>query len=492
MRGSGLKPVPGHADDARVSVGIERSGTPVLRTGSMSLALVAAFGLSALGSLWLVHLDAGPVRIALSCVAMVWLVVAAQEGPQRAIGAGRLDNRPLLRVSLAMFQFATLSALYGLTVGFPGTGVMVAAVHIARSGSRIWRPTIWITAAFTAGLQLLIQLGALSIPVSLAYAHVGALMSLAIASTGITNLGLSVGVAERANRKLAEAERQFRLLVQNSSDAVTVVDSEGRFSYASPSCASVLSLEADQLIGTLLVDLVHAEDAPDCQERIRGLLSGARTDDSGMRWEVRGVGDDGPLWLEFSARGLMDDDHPGVLLSVRDVTERRAAQDELTHVAAHDHLTGLKTRREFLRQASRATSVASTKSPVALLFCDLDGFKGVNDVYGHAAGDEVLRAVASRLRRTLRPQELIGRIGGDEFAVLLPGPIDEHGARVIADRLQAAVCPAITLRGGGAVRIGMSVGQVMVTAPAVDAEPVLPHADQAMYAAKFAGRLSVT
>jgi diguanylate cyclase (GGDEF)-like protein/PAS domain S-box-containing protein len=475
------------------ALSIARTGTPLLGTSSVPSAFLIGNAISAPSSVWLYLSGTGAVGIVTAWATLVLLVVLVQETPQRWIGGGRLDNRPLWRISLALALFAALSGVYGMLFTFPIVGVLVAAVHISRSGSRIWRPAIGLTAAFTLVTETAVHLGLADTPLTLTAEHASAVVSLIFAAIGIANLGLAVRDSEVAVHQQRMAEQRFRVLVQSSSDAVTLLDAGARFSYASPACSAVLALDSDDLLGTRPDELVSPEDAADTADRIRSLLEGSAGPDAcGMRWEVGGDQAAGrPRWLEFSARSLLDDGQPGVLLTLRDVSERRAAQDELSYAATHDHLTGLKTRREFLRLASLSTAGAGARHAVAILFCDLDGFKGVNDVYGHAAGDEVLRAISARLRRALRPEEPVGRLGGDEFGVLLPGPLDEQEATLVADRLQAAISPAITLRGGGAVRLGMSIGVYLVKEATPDAETVLPQADRAMYAMKSNNRLSV-
>lgn len=258
-----------------------------------------------------------------------------------------------------------------------------------------------------------------------------------------------------------------------TTDAV-LLDDEGRITFAGPDCAPLIGRQPDQLVGRRLGDLVLSEDAADSQDRVQLLLSAPAG--TSTRWQVRGADDDGdhPPWLELSARRVMlDGERPGVLVRLRD-----ASVGEELDTIARDELTGLTTRAEFFRRASRATAVAGPNGPAAILFCDLDGFDGVNGVYGRAAGDEVLRSVAARMRRALRPHELIGRIGGDEFGVLLPAPVSRTDAEVVAERLQTAVATPITLRGGDAVVVPLDVVVTVVDQPVAHAENVVPQTNR--------------
>jgi diguanylate cyclase (GGDEF)-like protein len=161
----------------------------------------------------------------------------------------------------------------------------------------------------------------------------------------------------------------------------------------------------------------------------------------------------------------------------------RDAFDQLNHRAYHDGLTGLPNRVLLRERLERALSGARTGTPVALLLIDLDGFKQVNDVHGHAAGDHLLVAVADRLRDMVRGADTSARLGGDEFAVLLDGAGD---AEAVAERVLTALRQPVTF---GSVQLApqASIG-VTVWHGHTDAEAFLHDADQAMYAAKASGK----
>ena len=173
------------------------------------------------------------------------------------------------------------------------------------------------------------------------------------------------------------------------------------------------------------------------------------------------------------------------IMHLEDVTEREDLRRRLEHEATHDALTGLANRAEFLRQLHRALPRGERhREPVTVLYLDLDGFKAVNDTHGHAAGDEVLVAFATRLQALLRPEDTAARLGGDEFAVLCEGTTAKQ-AELIADRLAEAPGDATA---GAAV--GVAVG--IATSPDADGEILDPEellraADAAMYAAKTRG-----
>lgn len=182
----------------------------------------------------------------------------------------------------------------------------------------------------------------------------------------------------------------------------------------------------------------------------------------------------------------------GALRTITDVTARRAAEQRIRHVADHDALTSLLNRAAFL-QALRAAvaDVRRHSRGMAVLYMDLDGFKPVNDRFGHAVGDQVLAEVASRLRLMAREEDRVARLGGDEFALLQRGVADDQGALRLAERLVEAVSQPITVD-VHQLRVGISIGIAMVPpaegAEATDILLLLRQADMAMYEAKAAGR----
>jgi diguanylate cyclase (GGDEF)-like protein len=168
---------------------------------------------------------------------------------------------------------------------------------------------------------------------------------------------------------------------------------------------------------------------------------------------------------------------------------RDRAQRELAHQAAHDSLTGLPNRAQALHLIGASLSRAQRSGAmIGLLFVDLDGFKSVNDTYGHRAGDDVLRAVALRMQQVLRAGDMVGRLGGDEFVVLLEPVVDERSAVAVGQRLIAEVSKPITVPAGHVVRVGASVGVAISQDANVKADLLLVEADTAAYRAKNRGR----
>jgi len=173
----------------------------------------------------------------------------------------------------------------------------------------------------------------------------------------------------------------------------------------------------------------------------------------------------------------------GWIATVDDVTDRRRAESELTHQATHDPLTGLPNRvllEDRLQQA--CARLNPDRGAVSVLFIDLDGFKAVNDTYGHTIGDQVLVEVAQRLRQIVRSVDTVARLGGDEFVAFCEA-LPEDEVREVVDRIQAAIAVPLVL-GGGSVRISASIGVESTRDPSVTFDELLTRADHAMYREK--------
>jgi diguanylate cyclase (GGDEF)-like protein/PAS domain S-box-containing protein len=276
------------------------------------------------------------------------------------------------------------------------------------------------------------------------------------------------------------AEQRFQALFQHAPDLVAVLDEDGRAIYASPSAGALLGTDVRLLWGTSVFDLVHSEDRARLKAEFGDLLGDS---ERVLRRQCRVLAADRTFrWVEFTASNQLDNPSlNGVVINARDVTDSRALQDRLAHEAQHDSLTALPNRRRMndaLRELLRDQAVG-------VLFIDLDGFKPVNDTYGHEAGDDLLRQVAERLSGCLRSHDLLARVGGDEFVVLMPGMVRYFEAQAFADRLRRTIEEPFSI-GSDLVRISASIGVHLAT-PADNPDHVLRAADHAMYTIKKAG-----
>ncbi|WP_306213512.1 putative bifunctional diguanylate cyclase/phosphodiesterase [Actinoplanes sp. RD1] len=291
-----------------------------------------------------------------------------------------------------------------------------------------------------------------------------------------------IALSEEVIRRNSEA--YFRTLVLNTSDVILIVDDHNRIRYASPSAGHVLGGDP---VGVLLPELVHPGD----RRRLDEVLGAVRSGDvvaEGV--DFRAVGRRRTeVMLELHGRDLRADPTvAGLVITLRDVTERARLERELTHQAFHDSLTGLANRVLFTDRLTHALARgARDGSVVGVLFLDLDDFKIVNDTQGHAVGDLLLKAVAARLAGALRADDTAARLGGDEFAALVenvqdPGAVEETAARILA-----ALAEPIPVEGGMALFANASIG--ITTTPEADtADELLRQADLALYVAKGAGK----
>lgn len=174
--------------------------------------------------------------------------------------------------------------------------------------------------------------------------------------------------------------------------------------------------------------------------------------------------------------------------SFSDITAQKLREASAEHAALHDPLTGLPNRRLLYQRLERAFSFyRQTGGGLAVLFIDLDGFKPVNDIYGHDVGDQALRECAERIRRCARVEDSVARFGGDEFVILAGGVAGPEDAAAVARRCIQAFQPEITVRDGVSVRVGASVGIAIAGQVFRDADALIRAADEAMYVAKRNG-----
>jgi diguanylate cyclase (GGDEF)-like protein/PAS domain S-box-containing protein len=293
--------------------------------------------------------------------------------------------------------------------------------------------------------------------------------------------------SEELHEKRSEA--RFQQLVRHTSDAVLIVGRDGRIRYQTPSVVRVLGYLAVDLDGAELERIVHPDAVPHVSAFLDQLVHGAsetvRTIDGRL---LRA--DDSVIHAEIVGVHLLDNpDVNGIVLTIRDVTGRRTLEDQLRHQAFHDALTGLSNRALFLDRVEHALArIRRSDSPIpAVAFIDLDDFKLVNDSLGHGAGDELLRAVADRLRGCLRSGDTPARLGGDEFAVLLEDAPDTQAVVEVAERILDSLHEPIVVE-GREVYARASIGIATRLGPTTTPDELMRNADLAMYTAKANGK----
>jgi len=306
-------------------------------------------------------------------------------------------------------------------------------------------------------------------------------VALAASLTAVAILAWRVRRVRGDVHALRRSEARFRSLVQLSSDVTLIVGGDGEIRYASPAAQRTFGRRASSLEGIKLLSLVHPDDVTQAG-RLLGALAGEPGRTS-CEWRVRGSTG---MW-QWTENTTTDLSHEpsvgGVVINVRDISERRTLESRLTHQAFHDALTRLANRSLFLNRVSHAVARAPrSQRPSVVLFLDLDDFKKVNDSLGHGVGDELLIAVAGRLSTCVRPGDTIARLGGDEFAILLEELDDMGHAVQIAERISTALRTPFRMQGRD-VFIGVSIG-IATVAAGDSPEDVLRNADLAMYFAK--------
>jgi diguanylate cyclase (GGDEF)-like protein/PAS domain S-box-containing protein len=289
-----------------------------------------------------------------------------------------------------------------------------------------------------------------------------------------------------ALREISAREAEYRMLAENSSDFLARHAPDGTYRYCSPACVAITGYSPEELIGTSPFRLVAAEDRDAVRAYAR--LVSEREEPATAAYRLRCK--DGQLrWLETTARAVRDESGVRELVSVtRDISERKQAEIELSHAALHDTLTGLPNRALFLDRLGLALRRTERRSgSVAVLFCDLDRFKVVNDSLGHDAGDRLLVDVAGRIVTALRPADTVARFGGDEFTILCEDIAGEIEAATIAQRIVDVFRDPFLLE-DGEVFLATSVGIAIARGNDDRAEDLIRDADAAMYRAKERGK----
>jgi len=420
--------------------------------------------------------------------------------PVWLLGAG------LLAILISDIGFGALSLAGTYETGGWTDAVAVLAIAMSGMAARrqtlvVRRPAVATAATAEGGLQPFFFLP--YVAVALGYGillHVGQdqlatelgeLIIAAVVLTGLVVVRQAATLREivrlQSEQVARRTEARFRSLVQNAADLIVVVDKAGQILYASPSIEQRLALPHNELVGTRFADIVH----PDDSSAAVALIKVVGTKDAERRtaeWRVlNSVGRSGYVEA-VAANQLRDGDVRGIVLTMRDVEERKTFEQRLAHQAFHDPLTNLANRALFGDRVDHALSRARRAGgSVAVLFLDLDDFKRVNDSFGHQAGDQLLLEVAHRLEQCIRPGDTAARLGGDEFGVLVEDPPGATEALAVAERIRATLADPFHVADAGII-VTASVGVALSGTDAAKASELLRNADLAMYAAKAAGK----
>ena len=290
-----------------------------------------------------------------------------------------------------------------------------------------------------------------------------------------------------AREALGESEQRFRLALESAPIGMAVVDLEHRFVEVNPALADLMDDEESWLLGRRVIEVLDV-DLETLERYLKTELNSRRSTRSALELQLIRQ-DDAEVWVEFSA-GIVRD-HSGVLLSYVasfvDVTITKAAHEELSYQATHDVLTHLINRRDLYARIDEVMShTRRSGTNLGALFIDVDNLKIINDTYGHAIGDQALIGLANRLTSAGRSDDIVSRIGGDEFVILLPWLHSTSDAENVAQRILSSLEPPV-LTDSGDLQVQVSIG-IALANPGEDAHDILRHADAALYRAKRSGR----
>ncbi len=304
--------------------------------------------------------------------------------------------------------------------------------------------------------------------------------AVSFAAIAALMIALSLNIASDLARGSQLASRL--VAVESASDMIVIADLDGRAEYVNPSFEKTTGIARTEALGTR--SAIFGAESCAAESALGAAASG-----ESWRGEIAFPGADGAERIEEVTLAPVPgpDGTPHRVVAVkRDVTERRRLQERLERLAHYDSLTGLPNRALFFDRLGGAVARGKREGrKFALLFIDLDGFKGINDRYGHHAGDEVLSATARRLRAAIRDSDTAGRMGGDEFIVLLDNIARSEDASHFATKVRTALSEPVRLPSGEVVSIGASVGVSVYPDDGEDADEVLKAADVSMYERKM-------
>ncbi|MGN2391249.1 diguanylate cyclase domain-containing protein [Pelomicrobium sp. G1] len=304
------------------------------------------------------------------------------------------------------------------------------------------------------------------------------------------NRQLQREIVERRRAEEVERQDKQRLMLHVLNSPLAVVEWDERFRVVAwnPSAARVFGYTEPEALGRPLHELVIG--TPDAQQRMGALWKNLVYRTGGDRVEQENITKDGrQILCEWYNTPLMDHDGRmiGIASLVQDVTDRRLREAEIIHKAYHDQLTGLPNRVLLCdRLAVKQVQARRRNLKVAVLFVDLDGFKRVNDQYGHEAGDHVLKCLAERLKSLVRQEDTVARYGGDEFVVALSGVSKVEDAEAVAAKIVLVLSEPVTYR-GIQLRVTPSIGISFYPDHGNSLDELFSTADSAMYKAKQAG-----
>ncbi len=318
-------------------------------------------------------------------------------------------------------------------------------------------------------------------------------LSLSVVKLGETRLMAvltDVTAQVRRERELRQTDAWLNAIITSIADyALVRLDHAGRIESWNESIGRVTGFTAAQTVGQsyALFYPAGATTGEHLSDRLREADRDGWSLDDGMR--LRADGSSFRATVMISPLPDLDEDGASAYsLVIRDVGDKAPAGERARHAALSDYLTGLGNRRAFFESAElELERRVHLPRPTAMIMIDADHFKAINDQHGHAGGDAVLRHLGGCLKHTFREVDVVARVGGEEFAVLLPST-SMAGAAAVAERLRMLIAAAAVKVGDASISYTVSAGVAAVDAEATSLEALMNRADQALYAAKGAGR----
>jgi diguanylate cyclase (GGDEF)-like protein/PAS domain S-box-containing protein len=297
-----------------------------------------------------------------------------------------------------------------------------------------------------------------------------------------------LGDLEKSSKEIYLSEEKLRRVTDSTLDLICEINGRGEFIYNNSAYKNILGYSLSELAGDSVYRRIHPEDVAGVRAAIQGSLTARSTG----RMEFRHRHKDGQyLWMEVIGNPLFDQNgkYTGAILTMREVTERKLAEEQIRYQAYYDQLTGLPNRNLFYDRFLIALAQAKrNEQMLAVMFLDLDGFKLVNDTYGHDVGDFLLQAAASRLRGCVRAGDTVARVGGDEFTIILEGIQQAADASTVAKKIITTLEEPFLLLSGNELRVTTSIGISIYPHSGEEMESLVKNADSAMYKAKQRGK----
>jgi diguanylate cyclase (GGDEF)-like protein/PAS domain S-box-containing protein len=292
---------------------------------------------------------------------------------------------------------------------------------------------------------------------------------------------------------LERSEKLFRSTYDSAAIGMALLNLGGRFIKANQALCNIVGYTEEELCQKTFAEITHPDDLEANRSLMRELVAGACVN---YQMEKRYFHKDGRIiWILLTGSATHDSRNEVLyfVVQIQDINEQKALQEKLKTQAFQDYLTGLPNRRHFMEQAAiELARVARYGGELSLLMVDVDNFKKVNDTYGHQTGDRVLQKLGEVSKAILRDVDLIGRIGGEEFAILLP-ETDGEKAREVAERLRVAIAhESLILEMGVPLQFTVSIGVATIADHAINLDTFLARADTALYHAKTTGRNKIS